>query len=453
MALTYCIARTATITAPAAAPKSTYLCRFAKRKRMKDLFDKFRDFKGPLGQYQDVAHGYFAFPKLEGPLGPRMTFRDKECIIWSINSYLGLTNLPEVRKADADAAAEYGMAYPMGARIMSGETEFHEQLERELAEFTQKEAALLLNFGYQGILSIVDACLSRHDVVVYDRDNHACIMDGIRMHTGPKYAFKHNDLDHFLVRMEQAEKEAKKRNSGILVITEGVFGMRGEQGILKEIVEQKEKYNFRLLVDDAHGFGTLGETGAGAGEAQGVQDEIDVYFSTFAKAMSGFGAFVSGDKDLIEFFRYNLRSQVFAKSLCMPMVKGAITRLKLLRERPDLREKLWKNVRHLQAGLKEAGFDIGNTGACVTPVYMKGTPYEAGALIYDMRENFGIFCSVVLPPVIPKGQLILRLIPTAEHTEKDIQTTLDAFKKVRAKLEDGTYHKVGEMFAAGEITV
>lgn len=419
---------------------------------MKDLFEKFREFKGPLGQYQEVAHGYFAFPKLEGELGPRMTFRGKECIIWSINSYLGITNHPEVRKADAEAAAQYGMAYPMGARIMSGETDAHEQLERELAEFTQKEAALLLNFGYQGIMSIVDACLTRHDVVVYDRDDHACIMDGIRMHQGPKYAFKHNDIDHFLVRMEQAKKEAEKRNSGILVITEGVFGMRGEQGIIKEIAAYKEQYGFRLLVDDAHGFGTMGATGAGAGEEQGVQDQIDVYFSTFAKSMSGFGAFVSADKEIIDFMRYNLRSQVFAKSLCMPMVKGALTRLRLLREQPELRERLWRNVNHLQKGLRDAGFDIGNTGACVTPVFMKGSQYEAGALIYDMRENYGIFCSVVLPPVIPKGQLILRLIPTAEHSTEDIETTLEAFRAVRSKLEDGSYNKIGEMLASGALS-
>ncbi len=417
---------------------------------MKDLFEKY-DHKGPLGQYQEVAHGYFSFPKLEGELGPRMKFRGKECIIWSINSYLGITNHPDVRKADADAAAEYGMAYPMGARIMSGETDAHIELERQLAEFTQKEDALLLNFGYQGIMSIVDACLTRQDVVVYDRDDHACIMDGIRMHNGPKYAFKHNDIDHFLVRMEQAKKEAEKRDSGILVITEGVFGMRGEQGILKEICEYKEKYGFRLLVDDAHGFGTMGATGAGAGEEQGVQDQIDVYFSTFAKAMSGFGAFVSADKSIIDFFRYNLRSQVFAKSLCMPMVKGALTRLDLLRTQPQLRKDLWRNVHHLQNGLREAGFDIGNTGACVTPVFLKGTPYEAGALIYDMRENYGIFCSVVLPPVIPKGQLILRLIPTAEHTSEDIETTLEAFREIRTKLEDGTYDTMSKALAQGAV--
>jgi glycine C-acetyltransferase len=411
---------------------------------MKDLFAKFEEHRGPLGQYMEVAHGYFAFPKLEGKLGPRMRFMDREMIVWSINDYLGLSNRPEIREADAQAAAEHGMAYPMGARIMSGETKFHEQLEQELSDFVQKEATLLLNFGYQGIMSVVDTLLSRHDVVVYDRDDHACIMDGIRMHNGPKYAFKHNDLEHFLVRMEQAKAEAEKRNSGILVITEGVFGMRGEQGILKEIVEYKKQYGFRLLVDDAHGFGTLGATGAGAGEEQGVQDEIDVYFSTFAKSMAGFGAFVSGDKGLIDYMRYNLRSQIFAKSLCMPMVKGALKRLEMLRTMPELREKLWKNVKQLQSGLTEAGFDIGNTGACVTPVYMKGTVGETAALVQDIRENYGIFCSVVMPPVIPKGQIILRLIPTASHTQADIDQTLKAFKAVRTKLENGTYRKIGE---------
>jgi glycine C-acetyltransferase len=417
---------------------------------MKDLFEKFND-NGPLGQYQDIAHGYFSFPKLEGELGPHMKFRGKDCLIWSLNSYLGLTNHPEVRKVDAEASAEYGLAYPMGARIMSGETDSHIQLEKELAEFTEKEGSLLLNFGYQGIMSIVDACLSRHDVVVYDRDDHACIMDGVRMHQGPKFAFKHNDVEHFEVRLKQAKIEAEKRNSGILVISEGVFGMRGEQGILKEICAFKEEYGFRLLVDDAHGFGTLGETGMGAGQAQGVQDQIDVYFSTFAKAMSGFGAFVSARTEIIEYFRYNLRSQIFAKTLCMPMVKGILVRLHLLRTMPELRENLWRNVNHLQNGLKDAGFDIGNTGACVTPVYMKGSVYEAGALIYDMRENYGVFCSIVLPPIIPKGKLLLRMIPTAEHTAEDIQTTIDAFKAVRTKLEDGTYAKMGEEFKMGAV--
>ena len=410
---------------------------------MKDLFAKFEEHRGPLGQYMEVAHGYFAFPKLEGELGPRMRFMGREMIVWSINDYLGLANRPEIRQADADAAAEYGMAYPMGARIMSGETKLHEQLERELSDFVEKEATLLLNFGYQGIMSVVDALLSRHDVVVYDRDDHACIMDGIRMHTGPKFAFKHNDLEHFLVRMEQAKKEADKHDSGILVISEGVFGMRGEQGILKEIAAYKEQYGFRLLVDDAHGFGTLGATGAGAGEEQGVQDAIDVYFSTFAKSMAGFGAFVSADQSIIDFMRYNLRSQVYAKSLCMPMVKGALKRLDMLRTMPELREKLWHNVKRLQSGLTEAGFDIGNTGACVTPVFMKGTIGEAGALVKDIRENYGIFCSVVLPPVIPKGQVILRLIPTAAHSDADIDETLEAFKAVRSKLEEGIYLEMG----------
>jgi glycine C-acetyltransferase len=334
----------------------------------------------------------------------------------------------------------------MGARIMSGETTAHEELEAQLAEYTEKEAAVLLNFGYQGIMSIVDVLLGRHDVVVYDRDNHACIMDGIRMHTGPKYAFKHNDIDHFLVRMEQAKAKAEETGGGILVVTEGVFGMKGEQGIMKEILEYKEKYGFRIVIDDAHGFGTMGPTGAGACEEQGIQDKVDVYFSTFAKAMSGFGAFCSGDKFLMDYFRYNLRSQLFAKSLCMPMVKGALKRLEIVRspQGAELRKKLWKNVYMLQDGLKEAGFDIGTPQACVTPVYMSGTVGEAGALVKDIRENHGIFCSVVLPPMIPKGTILLRMIPTAAHTEQDIQATLEAFKATRANLADGTYRELGK---------
>jgi glycine C-acetyltransferase len=413
---------------------------------MKDLFDKVHEHMGPLGQYMDVAHNYYAFPKLEGENGPRMRFNGREVIVWNINCYLGLHHLPEVKAADSDAAAEFGMHYPMGARIMSGETDAHEELEQQLADFTNKEASVLLNFGYQGIMSVVDGLLSRHDVVVYDRDDHACIMDGIRMHTGPKYAFKHNDIDHFLVRMEQARAKADELNSGILVVTEGVFGMKGEQGIMKEILEHKEKYGFRLVVDDAHGFGTMGATGAGACEEQGIMDEVDVYFSTFAKSMSGFGAFVSGDKFLMDYFRYNLRSQIFAKSLCMPMVKGALKRLEIVRspKGAELREKLWKNVHMLQDGLRDAGFDIGTPQACVTPVYMKGTVGEAGALVKDIRETHGIFCSVVLPPMIPKGTILLRMIPTATHSEEDIQLTLDAFKACRSKLEDGTYLAIGK---------
>lgn len=410
-----------------------------------DLFAKIKSDPGPLGKYSDFAHGYYTFPKLEGELASRMKFQGKEVIVWSVNNYLGLGNHPEVRKADADAAKEWGMAYPMGSRMMSGETKYHEELEQKLASHVQKEEGLLLNFGYQGIMSIVDALLTRRDVVVYDKDDHACIYDGVRMHIGPRFAFEHNDIDSFKKQMEKATVKAAETGGGILVITEGVFGMRGEQGILKEIVATRDQFEFRLLVDDAHGYGTLGETGAGAGEAQGVQDEIDVYFSTFAKSMAGIGAFVAGDAYLINYLRYNLRSQIYAKSLPMPMVIGALKRYELLRTMPELREKLWHNVNLLQKGLKDAGFQIGNTGACVTPVYMKGTVGEALALVHDLRENFSIFCSIVVYPVIPKGQMILRLIPTASHTDEDIHITLEAFKAIRTKLEDGVYAKEGAM--------
>ena len=406
-----------------------------------DLFAKFQDNKGPLGQYSNFAHGYFTFPKLEGELGPRMKFRGKEVIVWSLNSYLGLANHPEVRKVDADAARDWGMAYPMGARIMSGETKYHEQLEAELASFVHKEKALLLNFGYQGVVSIIDTLLVRRDVVVYDKDCHACIYDGIRLHLGKRFPFEHNDIESFEKQLKKAAVVAEETGGGILVISEGVFGMQGEQGILKEIVALKDKYNFRLFVDDAHGFGTLGATGAGAGEEQGVQDEIDLYFSTFAKSMASIGAFVAGDQGIVDTLRYNLRSQIFAKSLPMPFVIGNLKRLELLRKNPELKEKLWKNVNMLQNGLREKGFNLGNTTSCVTPVFLSGSPFEAANLVLDLRENHNIFCSVVIYPVVPKDVILLRLIPTAAHSEEDIRRTIEAFGAVSGKLKAGEYEK------------
>lgn len=368
-----------------------------------------------------------------------MKFRGVEKIVWNINNYLGLGNHPEIRKADEAAARDWGLAYPMGARIMSGESDYHEQLEQELATFVSKEAGLLLNFGYQGIMSIVDALLDRHDVVVYDKDCHACIYDGIRMHLGKRLPFEHNDIDSFAKQMERAKKFADRSGGGILVVSEGVFGMRGEQGILKEIAAFKDRYDFRLLVDDAHGFGTLGATGAGAGEEQGCQDAIDLYFSTFAKSMASIGAFVAGEKDIIDYLRYNTRSQIFAKSLPMPFVIGNLKRLDMLRSNPQLKERLWKNVNMLQHGLREAGFDLGNTSSCVTPVFMHGSPFETGNLVLDLRERYHIFCSAVIYPVIPKDMILLRMIPTAIHTEEDIEQTVEAFSAVSEKLKGGQY--------------
>lgn len=408
-----------------------------------DLFEKLRNNRGPLGQYATATHGYFTFPKLEGKLESRMVFNGKECIVWSVNNYLGIGHHPEVIEADARAAEEWGLAYPMGSRMMSGESSHHEKLERELADFVQKEEAMLLNFGYQGIMSIIDALLDRKDVVVYDKDCHACIYDGIRMHIGKRIAFEHNDFESFQKQMAKAATFAEQSGGGILVISEGVFGMRGEQGILKEIVSLKERYNFRFLVDDAHGFGTLGETGYGAGEEQGVQDQIDLYFSTFAKSMASIGAFVAAESGIIEYLRYNTRSQIFAKSLPMPLVIGNLKRLELLRTNPSLKQKLWENVNMLQSGLKAHGFNIGNTNSCVTPVYMEGTIDEAAALVKDMREEYNIFCSVVVYPVIPKGMILLRLIPTAAHTKEDIDLTIKAFAAITEKLKAGAYKNTG----------
>ena len=411
---------------------------------MKDLFDRIHQNKGPLGKWASQAEGYFVFPKLEGPISNRMKFKGKEVITWSVNDYLGLANLPEIRKADADAAAEFGSAYPMGARMMSGHTELHEQLERELAEFVDKESAYLLNFGYQGILSTVDTLVGKDDVIVYDVDAHACIVDGVRLHIGKRFTYKHNDIESLEKNLQRATKVAQQTGGGILVISEGVFGMRGEQGKLKEIAKLKSKYKFRFLVDDAHGFGTLGENGKGAGNEQGVQNQIDVYFATFAKSMASTGAFVAADKEIIDYLKYNMRSQMFAKSLQMQLVKGALKRLDLLRSRPELKEKLWDNVNELQNGLIKRGFDIGSTQSCVTPVYLKGSIPEAMALVQDLRENYGIFCSIVVYPVIPKGLILLRLIPTATHSLEDVEVTLEAFAGIREKLENGTYKRLSE---------
>mgnify|MGYP001814847279 FL=1 len=408
----------------------------------KDLFDRITKDKGPLGKWAEQAEGYYVFPKLEGQISNRMKFNGNEVITWSINDYLGLANHPEVKRVDAEAASEFGMAYPMGARMMSGHTEFHEQLERECAEFVGKEAAYLVNFGYQGMVSAIDALVTKNDVVVYDMDSHACIIDGARLHQGKRFTFRHNDMESFEKNLIRASNKAEETNGGILVISEGVFGMRGEQGKLKEIVALKEKYNFRLLVDDAHGFGTLGKTGAGAGEEQGVQDGIDVYFATFAKSMAGIGAFFAGNKDVIKYLQYNMRSQMFAKSLPMAMVKGALKRLDMIRTMPELRSKLWENVNALQNGLVEKGFNIGKTNTCVTPVFLEGDIPEAMAMVNDLRENHRIFCSIVVYPVIPKGMILLRLIPPAAHNLDDVNETIVAFSSIREKLNKGFYKKI-----------
>jgi len=406
-----------------------------------DIFEKIRKNRGPIGQYSKGVHGYFTFPKLEGELGNKMIFRGKECLIWSLNNYLGLANHPEVREADTNAAAEYGLAYPMGARMMTGQTSEHEKLENELAEFMQKEDCILMNFGYQGMVSAIDCLVDRTDVIVYDSEAHACILDGMRLHKGKRFVFKHNDMESFDKQMGHASKLVEQTGGGILVITEGVFGMAGDQGKLKEIVDFRKsgKYNFRLFVDDAHGFGTLGETGQGCGEAQGVQGEIDVLFGTFAKSMASIGGFVCAEESIVEYFRYNMRSQMFAKALPITITIGARKRLELLKTQPELKNNLWKIANALQEGLVSSGFSIGESNSPVTPVFMKGSLAEATNLTFDLRENYNIFCSIVIYPVVPKDVIMLRLIPTAVHTMEDVNYTIETFKKLKEKLDSGAY--------------
>lgn len=409
---------------------------------MLDIFDRLKGMEGPLEQYRRKAEGYFMFPELEGEIGPRMKFHGREYITWSLNNYLGLANHPEVRKADADAAAQWGMAYPMGARMMSGQTKYHRELEQKLAAFEKKESAYLLNYGYQGMVSIIDSLCTRNDVIVYDSESHACIMDGIFLHKakgGKSFVFPHNDMERCDKMLKFATKQAEENNGGILVITEGVFGMSGDLGNLPGIVELRKKYNFRLMIDDAHGFGTMGETGAGASEHFGLMDEVDIYFATFAKSMAGIGAFVASDKPIVDSLKYNMRSQIFAKSLPMPMVIGALKRLEILQNQPEHKENLWKIAKALQEGLVAEGFNIGNTQSPVTPVYFSGSVPEGTNIVIDLRENHNVFCSIVVYPVVPKGVLMLRLIPTASHTLQDVNDTIEVFKKIKIKLEAGAY--------------
>jgi len=404
-----------------------------------DIFEKIKNNRGPLGQHSKESHGYFTFPKLEGEISAHMMFRDKPVLTWSLNNYLGLANHPDVRKTDAEAAAQWGMAYPMGARMMSGQTKYHEQLEQELAEFMHKEDAFLLNFGYQGCMSAIEALVGRHDVIVYDSESHACMVDGVRLHQGKRFVFQHNDMVSFEKMLHQAKRVTDQTGGGILVMTKGVFGMAGDQGKLKEIVEFKKVIPFRLFVDDAHGFGSIGKEGRGAGDFQGVQDQIDVYFGTFAKAMATVGAFVASEEHVIEFLRYNMRSQTFAKALPMPIVIGALKRLDMIRTMPELQDNLWNIARALQSGLKDAGFDIGHTNSVVTPVFLKGSLGEATNVTVELRETYGIFCSIVVYPVVPKDVIMLRLIPTTVHTLEDVRYTIECFSKVREKLEAGEY--------------
>lgn len=407
---------------------------------MSDLFARMQKDPGPLGQHLKRAHGYFSFPKLEGELGSRMKFRGKEKIVWSLNNYLGLVNHPETRKVDAESAEKYGLGNPMGSRMMSGNTDLHEELEEKLAKFVSREDSMVLNFGYQGVMSCIDALVSRHDIIVYDGEAHACLIDGVRLHIGYSYKYKHNDIADCEKQLQRATKMTEKTGGGILVITEGVFGMSGTQGKLKEITALKKDYEFRLLIDDAHGFGALGATGAGADEEQGCQVDVDLYFSTFVKSMGSIGAFIAGPKAIIDFLRYNVRSQIFAKSLPIAVVEGMLKRLEMIKTMPEFKKKLWHIVNRLQNGLRERGFDIGKTNSPVTPVYLKGGLPEATGMVMDIRENYNIFCSVVIFPVIPKGEIIFRLIPTAAHTDEDVDITLNAFEETKKKLDEGAYH-------------
>ena len=409
---------------------------------MLDIFDRIeRDSGGPIGQYYDQAFGYYMYPKLEGELGPHMVFNGKEVLNWSLNNYLGLANHPEVRKADAEGAARWGLAYPMGSRMLSGHTALHEKLEKMFADFEKKEDAFLFNFGYQGIVSAIDCLTARHDVIVYDAECHACLLDGIRLHIGSKYKYRHNNIEDCEKVLAKACAEADANGGGVLLITEGVYGMTGALGKLDKIAALKKKYSFRIMIDDAHGFGLLGAHGRGTSEELGCMDEIDLYIGAFAKSMASIGGFVAGPHSIIKYLRANMRSQMYAKSLPMPLVIGNIKRLEIImsEEGDRLRKKCLEITHAIQTGFVKEGFDIGEAEACVTPVHIKGGVAQATKMAKDLRENYKIFCSVVVYPVIPKGMVIFRIVSTAAHTMEDVEYTLNAFKEIKAKLDAGAY--------------
>lgn len=395
-----------------------------------DLFDKLQGRPGPLGEFTSEGYGYYTFPKLEGPIGPVMKFNDKDVIVWSVNDYLGIGSHPEVQQTDIEAAQKYGYSAPMGARLMTGNSDEHEALEKELADFVHKPSALLLNYGYQGIMSVIHALVDRNDYLIYDELSHACIVDGKQLAMSDKSVFKHNDIESFEKQLKRAHKKSGP-NSSILVVTEGVFGMTGDLGILREMIALKEKYPFRLLVDDAHGFGTLGKDGSGTGTQLGCHDGIDIYFGTFAKAVALIGAFVATEKRVVEFLKANVRSQIFAKSVPMPIVVSARKRLKLIREHPEWRDQLWKNTRNLRNGLLELGYNVLPSESPVTPVLTQGSTELCQTIMRKLREDHGVFVSGVTYPVVPKGTVLLRLIPTAAHTNEHIEQTLKGFDAIK----------------------
>lgn len=395
-----------------------------------DLFDKLQDRPGPLGEFTSDGYGYYTFPKLEGPLGPVMKFNGKDVVVWSINDYLGVGGKKEVLEYDAKVTKKYGLSAPMGARLMTGNSTKHEELEKELADFAHKPSALLLNYGYQGIMSVIHALVDRNDFLIYDELSHACIVDGKQLAMADKSVFKHNDIKSFEKQLKRAHRRSKS-DSSVLVVTEGAFGMTGDLGILKEMIALKEKYPFRLLVDDAHGLGTMGEDGSGTGTHLGCQEGIDIYFGTFAKAFALIGAFVATDERVVEFLKANVRSQIFAKSVPMPIVESARKRLELIRKHPEWREQLWKNTRKLRQGLKDIGYHVMPAECPVTPVLTQGSTDLCQLIMRKLREEHGVFVSGVTYPVVPKGTVLIRLIPTAAHTDEHIQKTLEGFEAIK----------------------
>ncbi|MCH9633796.1 MAG: 8-amino-7-oxononanoate synthase/2-amino-3-ketobutyrate coenzyme A ligase [Chlamydiae bacterium] len=400
-----------------------------------DLFHKCYQKEGLFSNVREGKDNYYAQPILEGPLGPHMTFNGQKMIVWSINDYLGLAGHPEPTARAKEVLEAFGTAYPMGARLMSGFTQNHQTFEAKLAKFAQKESALLFNYGYLGVLGVITSIMGPRDTVIIDHDSHACIVDGAKLATTRRNqfrVFRHNDMDHLEKILKSINQD---RKGGILIVTDGIYGMTGEVAPLKEICALKEKYNARLLVDDAHGIGIMGATGRGTGEHLGVQDKIDLYFSTFAKCFAGIGGFVAGDKEIIEHITWNARPVIFAKNLPLIYSDSLSATLDVIEREPERREKLWEIATYMQRRFKEEGFDIGNTTSPITPVFLSISGLEAiKDAIHILREEFHIFASGVMYPVVPRGVFLLRLVPSCRHTFDDVNKTIEAFIQIKERI-------------------
>lgn len=388
--------------------------------------------KGSVLQKYINYRGRLHHLELKGKVSNRMIFDNKEYIIWCLNDYLGLMHHPESIEAAAQATTQYGPSYPHSVRLTIGHSSAHDYLEQQLNTLMGYEDSMLVNLGYQGFMSIIDALTDRHDTIIYDQKCHACLIDGVRLHNGRKFAFKHNDINHLETQLQRARKTHNSKEGMIIVVVDGLYSMHGELAKLDEIVRLKKLYNFALFVDDSHAFGVFGKHGKGSPEHYGIEKEVDVYVSTFTKSFGNLGGFVSAKKPIIDFLRFATRSQIFSRSMPLPMVLSVSKNIEIFQREPERRERLWKNTNQFQEGLREMAINIGPSESPIVPIHINGNHQEGLKVFFDLRE-MGIFSYIVAYPVVEKNTCLIRMVCTHNHTTIDIEQTLHAFKELKRR--------------------